>query len=102
MREIAALFLGLTVLAHATLAWADNEGALQQVGYGAASVLGTLVYAPLKAALCIMGGLSSAPVRIFDRETAAGMVGASCGGTWVITPAVVKGREPLEFVGRAS
>ena len=62
-------------------------------------MLGTLVYTPVKAALCIAGALSSAPVVTYDRETAAAMIGTTCGGTWAITPAIVKGRDPFNFVG---
>src|SRR5262245_23057847 len=94
-----ALFLGLTVLGHAALARAEQEGTVQQVGYGAVSVLGTLIYMPVKTGLCIVGAVASAPVMTYDRETAGAMVGTTCGGTWVISPAIIKGREPFQFVG---
>ena len=99
MRRITALFLGLAVLAHAGVAWAEKECTLQQVGYGAASVLGTVAYVPLKATLCFFGSLSSGAVFVFDRETAATVLGAGCGGTWLITPDVLAGRKAFEFVG---
>ena len=101
MRHITAFVLGFAVLAHATLARAE-DGTLQQVGYGAVGVLGTMIYLPLKTGLCILGGLSSGPVVLYDRQTAAAMVGTTCGGTWVITPAIVKGRDPFQVVGDAS
>jgi len=96
------IFFGLIVLGHATLAWAEEEGALQKVGYGAVSVLGTLVYTPVKAGLCVLGAVATAPVATYDRETAGAMIETMCGGTWAITPGIVKGRDPFHFVGEAS
>ena len=99
MRRMTGLFLGLAVLAHAGVARAETEGAGQQVGYGVAGALLTVPYVPLKAALCFFGALSSGAVAVFDRETAATVLGAGCGGTWLITPAVLTGRQAFEFVG---
>ena len=73
-----------------------------QVGYGVGSVLGTLVYAPFKATFCILGSLASVATLPFGTETAGKVVGTSCRGTWVITPDVVRGKEPVRFVGDTS
>jgi hypothetical protein len=80
---------------------ASVESTPAEVGYGVASVLGTLVYAPFKGAFCILGGLGSLVTLPFSTEAAGKVAGASCGGTWVITPAVVRGEEPVKFVGRS-
>jgi len=101
-QRIMGIFFGLIVLGHATLAWAEEGGALQKVGYGAVSVLGTLVYTPVKAGLCVLGAVATAPVATYDRETAGAMIETMCGGTWAITPGIVKGRDPFHFVGEAS
>lgn len=74
----------------------------EQVGYGVGSVLGTLVYAPFKATFCILGAITSVAVLPFGTDTAGKVVGASCRGTWVISPDVVRGREPVNFVGDTS
>ena len=100
MRRMTALFLGLAVLAHAGVARAENDGAAQQVGYGVAGALLTVPYIPLKAALCFFGSLSSGAVFVVDRETSATVLRAGCGGTWLITPDVLTGRQPFEFVGQ--
>lgn len=99
----------LYLVAHGTIPGAaqtanvSGEGSVQstpaEVGYGVGSVLGTLVYAPLKGAFCILGGLGSLVTLPFSAEGAGKVAGASCGGTWVITPAVVRGEEPVKFVG---
>lgn len=73
-----------------------------QVGYGLGSVLGTLVYAPFKATFCTMGALTSVAVLPFGTEKAGKVAGASCRGTWVISPDVVRGQEPINFVGDTS
>lgn len=67
------------------------------------SALGTLVYTPLKAGLCVMAGLASVFAFVFNGPEATSTVAnASCKGTWVITPDVLKGKEPLNFVGDAA
>ncbi|MBI2526945.1 MAG: hypothetical protein HYV93_13300 [Candidatus Rokubacteria bacterium] len=101
MHRLMAVVTLVTMLGQAGEAWAQtgNDGTLAQAGYGAGSFLGTLVYTPLKATFCILGGLGSAVALAAGPDTAAKVAGASCGGTWVITPAVVKGREEVHFVG---
>lgn len=71
----------------------------QQVGYGAGSVLGTLVYSPVKASFCILGSVASGFTAFASPPKAVKVAGASCGGTWMITPDVLKGRERVKFVG---
>ena len=73
-----------------------------QVGYGVGSVLGTLVYAPLKGTFCILGALTSVGALPFGTDTAGKIASASCRGTWVITPDVVRGKEPVNFIGKAA
>jgi hypothetical protein len=103
-KQIMALVLGLTILlAQGTASWAESnprESTLGQMGYGTGSVLGSAVYFPFKASFCILGGIGSAFSYPFAGPRAAGNVAtASCGGTWAITPDVVKGKERVHFVG---
>jgi hypothetical protein len=74
----------------------------EQVGHGVGSVVGTLVYAPFKATFCILGAITSVAALPFGTDTAGKVVGASCRGTWVISPDVVRGKEPVNFVGDTS
>jgi hypothetical protein len=85
-----------------TAASAQVETTPQQVGYGVGSVLGTLVYAPFKATFCILGSIVSVPTLAFGTDRAGKVVGASCRGTWVITPDAIKGRERVTFIGDTS
>lgn len=101
MNQLIAVVMIVMLLAPAPAAWAQTgeEGTLSQVGYGAGSFLGTLVYTPFKASFCILGGLGSAVALAAGPDTAGKVARASCGGTWVITPGVVKGRDEVRFVG---
>jgi hypothetical protein len=99
MRHIVAGLLTLALMRQAAPTWAAEGSAWEQAGYGAGSVVGTLVYAPLKASFCILGGIGAAFTAIASPSTAGKVAGASCGGTWIVTPAVVRGDEPMHFVG---
>jgi len=93
-----ALAMVVAVLAAAPPASADS--ASQDVAYGVGSVTTTLVYAPVKASFCILGAVTSAFTLPFGGpRTAEKVASTACGGTWAVTPAVLKGREPIRFVG---
>ena len=117
MRQIVALLLGLTVVAQSAPGWpqaasrpqtasaqpASRDGTGQQVTYGAGSVLGTLVYSPVKASFCILGAVSSGfAFPIAGSKTAGNIVSSTCGGTWAITPDALKGKERVRFIGNTS
>jgi hypothetical protein len=102
MNRIVIVLFGVVLLGQSSVAVAGsdpNESTPEQVAYGAGSVLGSVVYAPFKATFCILGGIGSAFTAIVSRPTAGKVVGASCRGTWAITPDVLKGKEKLQFVG---
>ena len=95
-----ALGLALAVLASALPAAAAAESTSQEVAYGVGSVTTTLVYAPIKASFCILGAVTSGFTLPFGGpRTAEKVASAACGGTWAVTPAALKGREPVRFVG---
>ena len=103
MKRIVALALALILSGPNATSWAApaaEESTPAQVGYGAGSVLGTLIYSPFKASFCILGAVASGFTFPFGgAETAGKVVGTTCRGTWVISPDVLKGRERVEFVG---
>ena len=95
-----ALGIALTALAAALPATAAAESASQEVAYGVGSVTTTLVYAPIKASFCILGAVTSGFTLPFGGpRTAEKVASAACGGTWAVTPAALKRREPVRFVG---
>ena len=95
-----ALGLAVAMLAAGLPAAAAAESTSQEVAYGVGSVTTTLVYAPIKASFCILGAVTSGFTLPFGGpRTAEKVASAACGGTWAVTPAALKGREPVRFVG---
>ena len=105
MRQVLAVMVALGLLALTSPSWAGSaseESTVGQVGTGVGSVVGSAVYFPFKAAFCILGGIGSGFTLVAaGPESANKVASASCRGTWVITPDVVKGRERVHFVGEA-
>ncbi len=106
MKKIVALLIGLALLVSSEAGWAQptsRESGGEQVVLGAGSVLGTLVYAPVKASFCILGAISSGfAFPIAGPRTAGNIAGSTCKGTWVITPSALKGKERVKFLGDTS
>jgi len=104
MRRMAMLLLAgalaMTTVdspAHA----APGESTSQEVAYGAGSVFSTLLYFPFKTSFCVVGAVTSGLTLPFGGTDTAGKVATTaCGGTWVITPATLKGKEPVRFMGQ--
>jgi hypothetical protein len=100
MRQIIVLLLAAALVGAIALALASAESAAQDVAYGTGSVFTTLVYAPVKATFCILGGITSGFTLPFaGPQTAEKVATRACGGTWAITPDALKGKEPVRFVG---
>ena len=96
MKDI--LTIGLVVaLLGIPMAVRGDDG--KEVAQTAGSIFGTLVYAPVKASFCILGAIGSGFTYMADSKTAGKVARASCGGTWVITPNAVAGKESVHFVG---
>jgi len=100
MKRRLAMALVLTFLAPgAALAGGESAGSTpEQVAYGAGSALGTIVYSPVKASFCIVGGVAGAFTALASPPTASKVVGGAFRGTWIITPDVLKGKERVKFV----
>lgn len=97
MKRTIAIGLVVVVLGLPMIAWANDH---QEVARNAGSVFGTLVYAPVKTSFCILGAIGSGFTYIADSKTAGKMARASCGGSWIVTPKAVAGKEPVRFVGK--
>jgi hypothetical protein len=98
MSRVALAIVVVVLTAAAPVSAAD--GASQDVAYGVGSAMTTLVYAPVKASFCILGAVTSGFTLPFGGpRTAEQVASTACGGTWVVTPAALKGREPVRFVG---
>ena len=66
------------------------------------TVLANVVYFPAKVIFAVGGAATSGVaylVTLGDGETAASIWNASVGGDYVVTPSMIAGDEPVEFVG---
>jgi len=96
MKRMITMGFVVALLGLPIAVWGDDG---KEVAQNAGSLFGTLVYAPLKASFCILGAIGSGFTYIADSKTAGKVARASCGGTWVITPNAVAGKESVHFVG---
>jgi hypothetical protein len=102
MKAIATLVLGVGILGLVAAAPVHADTS-DDVTYGAGSVVGTILYAPFKTSFCVVGAVTSGLTLPFGgTQTAERVATAACGGTWAITPSVLKGRERVQFVGGSS
>lgn len=99
MKRTMAIGLALALLGPPVTARADDG---QEVARGAGSAFGTLVYTPVKTSFCILGAIGSGFTYVVDPKTGAKVARGACGGTWVITPSAVAGKEPVHFVGNTA
>ncbi len=99
MKRTIAIGLVLALLGLPVVARAD-DGA--EVARGAGSAFGTLVYTPVKTSFCILGAIGAGFTYMADSKTAGKVARGSCGGSWVITPDNVGGKEPVHFVGNTA
>jgi len=102
MRKGLRLLVAVLLVASTTFLTepAHAESAAQEAAYGAGSVFSTLLYAPFKTTFCVLGGVTSVFTLPFGGTDTAGKVAtAACGGTWLITPDTLKGKERVHFIG---
>lgn len=103
MKRIMAIVFGLLLVGQTAAVGADSdpeESTLSQVGVGTGSVVSSVVYFPLKTALCAMGGLGTIYTSLFvGPKTTHEVISTACRGTWAISPAVIRGEESVTFMG---
>ena len=92
-----ALGLGTTRPAHA--------GFLEDAGWGSLTVLSNLVYMPVKMVYAGLGGITGGLAFALtggDVDTAEKVWVPSMGGTYIVTPSMLRGEESIAFSGSAS
>jgi hypothetical protein len=102
MRQIIMLSLVLALVGSSGPSWASPESTAIEVGSSAGSAFTTILYAPFKATFCILGGIGSGFTAIVSLPTAGKVAMATCGGSWFVTPSMLRGHEDLKFVGDTS
>lgn len=74
-------------------------------GMGIAAVAVDLVYIPVKVVYATLGGITGGFAYLLtggNFETASSIWKPSMGGTYVVTPNMVAGNEPIHFNGQSS
>ena len=77
----------------------------EDAGWGLLTVLGNLVYMPGKTVYSLMGGLTGGLAYVCtggNFDTASTVWSMSMGGTYVLTPGMLRGETPIAFAGGSS
>jgi hypothetical protein len=94
--------IALVATPSAVLAEEKATEVAKESGLGAAAAVSSLVYAPVKLIYATGGLMVGAVAWLFtagDADVAEQILTRSLRGTYVITPEILLGEEPLEFVG---
>jgi hypothetical protein len=105
LRRSLALGLAVTLLAapSVSLAGDHTKEVSKESGMGAAAALTSLVYSPIKLVYAVGGLVIGSLAWVFtagDTNVADKVYVRSLRGTYVITPEILRGEEPLVFIGR--
>jgi hypothetical protein len=99
-------FLATAALVTATLASRPaHAGFLEDAGWGSLTVLTNVVYMPAKLVYAVAGGVTGGfayALTGFDMQTAQTIWTMSMAGTYVVTPPMLRGEEPIVFAGNPS
>jgi hypothetical protein len=77
---------------------------LEDAGWGGLTVLTNVLYMPAKVVYATLGGITGGfayAVTVGDLDTAEKVWTMSMGGTYVVTPGMLQGQEPIAFTGTA-
>jgi hypothetical protein len=75
---------------------------VEDAGWGVLTVLADLVYMPVKTTYAVLGGITGGlayACTAGDFDTANNVWQTSLGGTYVLTPSMIRGEEPITFAG---
>ncbi|TMA44873.1 MAG: hypothetical protein E6J81_13815 [Deltaproteobacteria bacterium] len=79
-----------------------QAGYLEDAGWGSLTVLSNVVYMPAKIVYATLGGLTGGlafALTAGDLQTAETVWVATMAGTYVITPRMLQGEDPIAFAG---
>lgn len=80
-----------------------SAGTAGDAGWGIGSILATCIYSPIKVTYAALGAVTGSLAYLitgFDSDIASAIWVPSLGGTYLITPEMLKGNEPIRFIGR--
>jgi len=102
-RNLVLIGCALALAASPGIARAE-EPTYENAGLGAASALSSLIYGPVKVAMAVtglvVGGLAY-PLSGGDSDITMKVINRSVRGDYVVTPANLRGEQPLEVFGSA-
>src|SRR2546422_3645155 len=78
---------------------------LEDAGWGTLTVLSNVVYMPAKLCYATLGGLTGGlafALTAGDLQTAETVWVTTMGGTYVVTPGMLQGQDPIAFSGTPS
>lgn len=100
VRRVTMAVLAVSLMARVAVAQNDNYAI--DAGWGLLATVTNLVYMPTKIVYGLIGGLVGAmtlAVTAGDIDTAKGVWSPTLGGHYVVTAGMLRGEEPLLFVG---
>jgi hypothetical protein len=80
-----------------------EPSAAEEAGIGTAAAIGSLLYMPVKLAYALGGSTIAGLAWVFsagDNDVAVPIFDRSVRGDYVLTPAHIRGEQPIEFIGR--
>lgn len=80
----------------------EEPGPAASLGWGMAAVGSNIGYMPAKMIYALGGGLVGLlawGVTAGNDDVAMGVLQPALGGTWVVTPEMLRGEHPLMFIG---
>jgi hypothetical protein len=102
--RIAALAFAIAIVLAPTVGRAQEDSAgFESAGLGAASAFSTLVYGPVKVVTALTGliiGPFAWALTAGDSDVMWRVIDTTVRGDYVVTPAHLRGEQPLEFFGR--
>ena len=105
-RTMVALVAALCLWAQVANAARTNEECYwSQGGFGLASVLANLLYMPTKVVYAGLGAITGGLAYVLtvgDEDVSDAVWSRSVGGTYVVTPGMVRGDEDVFFFGEQS
>jgi hypothetical protein len=82
-----------------------SEDYPENAGWGVLAVFANLGYMPVKTVYAVLGGVTGGLAYVCTAgsyETASNIWAMSLGGTYVLTPSMIRGEDPILFAGSSS
>ena len=104
-RWVACALVATTVLTARPAFAEEDDGLFEKAGIGLGTALVNVLYIPAKFTYATVGGLIGGfawLLSLGDTDTAMGVWEPTMGGSYIVTPDMLRGKEPLEFSGTSS